>query len=67
MRDIRLPPACHPGVTRQATPQRSPQFLSMSHDGESRFFSCLEADGAKTFFQFSSPARERGRPMIKKH
>ncbi|XP_030286753.1 E3 ubiquitin-protein ligase CCNB1IP1 [Sparus aurata] len=55
------------GVTRQATPQRSPQFLSMSHDGESRFFSCLEADGAKTFFQFSSPARERGRPMIKKH
>ncbi|XP_036968266.1 E3 ubiquitin-protein ligase CCNB1IP1 isoform X2 [Acanthopagrus latus] len=55
------------GVTRQATPQRSPQFLSMSHDGDGRFFSCLEADGAKTFFQFSSPARERGRPLIKKH
>ncbi|XP_070711083.1 E3 ubiquitin-protein ligase CCNB1IP1 [Pempheris klunzingeri] len=66
-----LPQTGHPdfntGVARQATPQRSPQFLSMGHDGDSRFFSCLEADGAKTFFQFSSPARERGRPLMKKH
>eukprot|EP00064_Thunnus_orientalis_P016002 superscaffoldBa00003083_g16065 len=67
MRDIRQPPVCHPGVARQATPQRSPQFLSVSHDGDSRFFSCLEADGAKTFFQFSSPARDKGRAFIKKH
>ncbi|XP_049424368.1 E3 ubiquitin-protein ligase CCNB1IP1 [Epinephelus fuscoguttatus] len=55
------------GAAQQATPQRSPQFLSLGPDGDSRFFSCLEPDGAKTFFQFSSPARERGRPFIKKH
>lgn len=67
MRDIRQPPACHPGVARPATPQRSPQFLPVGHDGDNRFFSCLEADTSKTFFQFHSPAREKGRPFIKKH
>ncbi|XP_020504918.1 E3 ubiquitin-protein ligase CCNB1IP1 isoform X2 [Labrus bergylta] len=46
------------GLARQAIPQRSPQFLSLGLDGDSRFFSCLEADGAKTFFQFSSPAQD---------
>ncbi|XP_037614364.1 E3 ubiquitin-protein ligase CCNB1IP1 [Sebastes umbrosus] len=55
------------GVARPGTPQRSPQFLSVGQDGESRFFSCLEADGAKNFFQFSSPTRERSRPFMKKH
>ncbi|TNM93772.1 E3 ubiquitin-protein ligase CCNB1IP1 [Takifugu rubripes] len=50
----------------QATPQRSPQFFSVGHDGDSRFFSCLEADGAKSFFQFSSPAKESGARFIKK-
>ncbi|XP_041636132.1 E3 ubiquitin-protein ligase CCNB1IP1 isoform X3 [Cheilinus undulatus] len=54
-------------VARQSTPQRSPQFLSAGLDGDSRFFSCLEVDGGKTFFQFSSPARDRGCPLIKKH
>ncbi|XP_076581782.1 E3 ubiquitin-protein ligase CCNB1IP1 [Chaetodon auriga] len=69
-RDMLSQPEYHDfstGVARQATPQRSPQFLSVGPDGDSRFFSCLEADGAKTFFHFSSPARERGRPFIKKH
>ncbi|XP_060887147.1 E3 ubiquitin-protein ligase CCNB1IP1 [Labrus mixtus] len=55
------------GLARQAIPQRSPQFLSSGLDGDSRFFSCLEADGAKTFFQFSSPAQDRGQPLIKKN
>ncbi|XP_039996451.1 E3 ubiquitin-protein ligase CCNB1IP1 [Xiphias gladius] len=55
------------GLARQATPQRSPQFLSMGPDVDNRFFSCLEADGAKTFFQFSSPAREKGQSFIRKH
>ncbi|CAK6952964.1 E3 ubiquitin-protein ligase CCNB1IP1 [Scomber scombrus] len=55
------------GVVRQATPQKSPQFLSVNHAGDSRFFSCLEADGAKTFFQFSSPTRDKGRAFTKKH
>ncbi|KAM7377233.1 hypothetical protein PAMA_013831 [Pampus argenteus] len=56
------------GVAQQvSTPQRSPQFLSAGHDMDSRFFSCLEADGAKSFFQFSSPAMEKGRAFIKKH
>ncbi|XP_029310893.1 E3 ubiquitin-protein ligase CCNB1IP1 [Cottoperca gobio] len=55
------------GGARQATPQRSPQFLPVAQDGDSRFFSCLEADGAKTFFQYSSPTRERGRLFMKKH
>nr|XP_040037411.1 E3 ubiquitin-protein ligase CCNB1IP1 [Gasterosteus aculeatus aculeatus]XP_040037412.1 E3 ubiquitin-protein ligase CCNB1IP1 [Gasterosteus aculeatus aculeatus] len=59
--------ACHPGVPRQETPHGSPPFLSAGHDGESRFFSCVEPDGAKNFFQFSSPARERGRSFMKKH
>ncbi|XP_047241072.1 E3 ubiquitin-protein ligase CCNB1IP1 [Girardinichthys multiradiatus] len=51
-------------MARQATPQRSPQFLSV---GDARFFSCLETDGAKTFFQFSSPARDKSQPFINKH
>ncbi|XP_028998583.1 E3 ubiquitin-protein ligase CCNB1IP1 [Betta splendens] len=55
-----------PVAARQAMPQRSPQFLATGNEGDSRFFSCLEADGAKTFFQFSSPGRDRGRPF-KKH
>ncbi|XP_040886648.1 E3 ubiquitin-protein ligase CCNB1IP1 [Toxotes jaculatrix] len=55
------------GAARQAAPQRSPQFLTAGLDVDSRFFSCLEDDGAKAFFQFSSPAREKGQPFIKKH
>ncbi|XP_038566095.1 E3 ubiquitin-protein ligase CCNB1IP1-like [Micropterus salmoides] len=51
------------GAPQQATPRRSPQFLSVGHDGDSRLFSGLEADGAQTFFQYSSPARERGRTL----
>ncbi|XP_007551441.2 E3 ubiquitin-protein ligase CCNB1IP1 [Poecilia formosa] len=54
-------------MARQATPQRSPQFLSAAPLGDSRFFSCLEADGAKTFFQFSSPARDKNQSFINKH
>lgn len=61
MEDVR-----HPGAAQQATPQRSPQFLSVCHNGDSRYFSCLEADRAKTFFHFSSPAREKGQPFTKK-
>ncbi|TNN71957.1 E3 ubiquitin-protein ligase CCNB1IP1 [Liparis tanakae] len=69
-RDSLLQPGHHnfnAGVARHATPQRSPQFLPAGHEGDSRFFSCLEADGAKSFFQFSSPPRERDRPFMKKH
>ncbi|XP_076017633.1 E3 ubiquitin-protein ligase CCNB1IP1 [Genypterus blacodes] len=51
------------GVARQ----RSPQFLSTGAEGDGRFFSCLETDGAKTFFQFSSPVIKRGRTFVKKH
>ncbi|KAM9717541.1 E3 ubiquitin-protein ligase CCNB1IP1 [Menidia menidia] len=54
-------------MARQATPQRSPQFLSLGPEAESRFFSCLEADGTKNFFQFSSPSRDKARPFISKH
>lgn len=57
----------HPGGAQHETPQRSPQFLSVGHDSESRFFSCLEADGGKSFFQFNSPAKERGTHFIKKY
>ncbi|XP_055012736.1 E3 ubiquitin-protein ligase CCNB1IP1 [Boleophthalmus pectinirostris] len=53
------------------TPQRSPQFLSVGHEGDGRFFSCLEQEGAKSFFQFSTPAKRgqenRGRTLVKKH
>ncbi|KAM9836598.1 E3 ubiquitin-protein ligase CCNB1IP1 [Aulostomus maculatus] len=54
------------GTGLEATPRRSPTCFSVSHDGESRFFSCLEADGGRPFFQFRSPAREKSRPY-KKH
>lgn len=64
--NICRPAVCHPGGALQATPQRSPQFFSAGHDGDSRFFSCLEADGAKSFFQFSSPTKESGPRFIKK-
>ncbi|KAM9424314.1 E3 ubiquitin-protein ligase CCNB1IP1 [Pholidichthys leucotaenia] len=52
---------------RITTPQKGPAFLSLGADGDGQFFSCLETDGAKTFFQFSSPARDKGRPFINKH
>lgn len=55
------------GVARHATPQRSPPFLSLGPEGDSRFLSVLEADGGKTFFQFSSPGRDKCRPFIRKH
>ncbi|XP_075884464.1 E3 ubiquitin-protein ligase CCNB1IP1 isoform X2 [Nelusetta ayraudi] len=56
------------GGAQPSSPLRSPQFFSMGHDGDSStFFSSLEADTAKNFFQFSSPARERGRPFTKRH
>ncbi|KAG7496164.1 hypothetical protein JOB18_013420 [Solea senegalensis] len=55
------------GMARQVTPQRSPQFLFPGPDVDSRFFSCLESDGAKAFFHFSSPTREKVRPFMKKH
>lgn len=58
---------CHSGVARHATPQRSPPFLSLGPEGDSRFLSALEADGGKTFFQFSSPGRDKCRPFIRKH
>ncbi|KAM6909001.1 E3 ubiquitin-protein ligase CCNB1IP1 [Xenentodon cancila] len=54
-------------AARQATPQRSPNFLSLCPDMDNRFFSCLEADGPKTFFQFSSPARDRVWPINSQH
>ncbi|KAM3591033.1 uncharacterized protein V6R79_020948 [Siganus canaliculatus] len=54
------------GVLQQTTLQRSPQFLSMGSDGDCRFFSCLEPEGAKSFYQFSNSPRDRGRPFIKK-
>ncbi|XP_034531868.1 E3 ubiquitin-protein ligase CCNB1IP1 [Notolabrus celidotus] len=55
------------GAPRQGSPQRSPQFFSSGLDGDGRFFSCLENDGAKTFFHFSSPTRDISRPLIRKH
>uniref|UniRef100_A0A3B4H2D8 Cyclin B1 interacting protein 1 n=1 Tax=Pundamilia nyererei TaxID=303518 RepID=A0A3B4H2D8_9CICH len=67
MKDIHQPPVCHSGVARHATPQRSPPFLSLGPEGDSRFLSVLEADGGKTFFQFSSPGRDKCRPFIRKH
>uniref|UniRef100_A0A3Q3WNM9 Uncharacterized protein n=1 Tax=Mola mola TaxID=94237 RepID=A0A3Q3WNM9_MOLML len=54
------------GVHQERAAGRSPQFLSVCHNGDSRYFSCLEADRAKTFFHFSSPAREKGQPFTKK-
>ncbi|XP_017291645.1 E3 ubiquitin-protein ligase CCNB1IP1 [Kryptolebias marmoratus] len=46
--------------------QATPQFPSFGPEGDARFFSGLEPDGAKTFFQFSSPARDKCRPFTNK-
>lgn len=54
------------GMARLATPQRSPQFLSTGRNGDSKFFSCLEG-GANSFFQFSTPAKDRGQPLVRKY
>ncbi|XP_012723113.1 E3 ubiquitin-protein ligase CCNB1IP1 [Fundulus heteroclitus] len=54
-------------MAQQATPQRSPHFLAAGPAGDGRFFSCLESEGAKAFFQFSSPARDNSRPFLTKH
>uniref|UniRef100_A0A3Q2CKU9 Cyclin B1 interacting protein 1 n=1 Tax=Cyprinodon variegatus TaxID=28743 RepID=A0A3Q2CKU9_CYPVA len=59
-------PVFHLAMARQVTPKRTPRFLSAGASGEERFFSCLEADGAKSFFQLSPPGREN-RPFINKH
>ncbi|XP_064795105.1 E3 ubiquitin-protein ligase CCNB1IP1 [Oncorhynchus masou masou] len=62
------PPEFNTGVVRQPSPRGSPHFLGMGPEGDSRLFSSLEPDaGAKTFFQFSSPARDRGRALLKKY
>ncbi|XP_029932424.1 E3 ubiquitin-protein ligase CCNB1IP1 [Myripristis murdjan] len=69
-RDAALQPGHHDfntGVARQVSPRESPQFVSVGPDGDRRFFSCLEPEGAMTFFQLSSPGRDKGRPSIKKH
>ncbi|XP_028285385.1 E3 ubiquitin-protein ligase CCNB1IP1 [Parambassis ranga] len=58
-------PDFHTVLARHATPQRSPPFLSLGPDGGSRFFSCLEADAPKMFFQFNSP--DASRAFVSKH
>ncbi|XP_010899001.1 E3 ubiquitin-protein ligase CCNB1IP1 isoform X2 [Esox lucius] len=62
------PPEFTTGVIRQPSPRGSPSFLATGPDGDSRLFSSLEPDtGGKTFFQFSSPARDKGRTLFKKY
>ncbi|XP_048092894.1 E3 ubiquitin-protein ligase CCNB1IP1 [Alosa alosa] len=47
-----------PGLDRPMTPRPSPQpYGGMRGEGDRLF--CLEPDGPKTFFQFSSPDRSR--------
>ncbi|XP_008321249.1 E3 ubiquitin-protein ligase CCNB1IP1 [Cynoglossus semilaevis] len=46
------------------TPPRSPQFLFT--DGDSCFFSPMQPDGAKPFFQLNSPVKENVQPFLKK-
>ncbi|XP_013885050.1 E3 ubiquitin-protein ligase CCNB1IP1 [Austrofundulus limnaeus] len=53
-------------MARSMTPQKSPQYPTIGPEGDSRFFSFLEHDGPKTFFKFSSPARDKCRPFITK-
>ncbi|KAM3842426.1 E3 ubiquitin-protein ligase CCNB1IP1 [Diretmus argenteus] len=55
-------------VVRPATPERSPAFLPVVPEADGCFFSCLEPDTAKTFFQLRSPIiSHRERPYLKKH
>ncbi|XP_031440355.1 E3 ubiquitin-protein ligase CCNB1IP1 [Clupea harengus] len=58
------PPEAQPGMDRPITPRPSPRLLGMGGEGD-RFFS-LEPDGPRTFFQFSSPAKDRARSSIPK-
>ncbi|XP_073692759.1 E3 ubiquitin-protein ligase CCNB1IP1-like [Garra rufa] len=51
------------GLVKQRSPHSSPTFLGPDSD---RFFS-LGPENAKTFFQFSTPIRERTQSFIKKN
>ncbi|CAL8241639.1 unnamed protein product [Merluccius merluccius] len=70
-RDTPARHAHHPvgpaGVFRHASsPRVSPPFLAMGPKGDSSsssLFTCLEPDIPTTFFNFRSPAKERGRPF----
>ncbi|XP_036407005.1 E3 ubiquitin-protein ligase CCNB1IP1 [Megalops cyprinoides] len=52
------------GAGRPPSPGGSPLFLGCDGD---RLFSSLDQDGAKSFFQFSSPPRDTARAFTKKH
>ncbi|XP_050972035.1 E3 ubiquitin-protein ligase CCNB1IP1 [Labeo rohita] len=59
-------PISHPfstGLIKQRSPHSSPSFLAPEGD---RFFS-LGPENAKTFFQFSTPTRDRTQSFIKKN
>ncbi|XP_030636762.1 E3 ubiquitin-protein ligase CCNB1IP1 [Chanos chanos] len=61
-----MPPAFSTGAVTQPSPSCTPQFLGGGSEGD-RIFSSLEPEGVKTFFQFSSPARDRGHSLTKKN
>ncbi|KAG7462142.1 hypothetical protein MATL_G00199580 [Megalops atlanticus] len=52
------------GAGKPPSPGGSPPFLGCDGD---RLFSSLDHDGAKSFFQFSSPPRDPARAFTKKH
>ncbi|XP_067257516.1 E3 ubiquitin-protein ligase CCNB1IP1 [Chanodichthys erythropterus] len=57
------PPTFPTGLVKQRSPHSSPSFLGPEVD---RFFS-LGPDNTKTFFQFSTPTRDRTHSFIKKN
>lgn len=60
---------CFPsGIIRQPSPPHiTPPFLAAVSEGDKLFPSSLEPESFKSFFQFSSPPREKGLSFIKKN
>ncbi|KAB5579286.1 hypothetical protein PHYPO_G00193360 [Pangasianodon hypophthalmus] len=55
------------GIIRQRSPHTTPPFLAVGPEGDKLFHSVLEPESFKSFFQFSSPPREKGHSFIKKN
>ncbi|KAI5609889.1 E3 ubiquitin-protein ligase CCNB1IP1 [Silurus asotus] len=55
------------GIIRQRSPHSTPPFIAAGPEGDKLFPSFLEPESFKSFFQFSSPPREKGHSFIKKN
>ncbi|KAF4089215.1 hypothetical protein AMELA_G00063460 [Ameiurus melas] len=55
------------GVIRQRSAHTTPPFLAVGPESDQLFPSFVEPESFKSFFQFSSPLREKGHSFLKKN